>query len=95
MKNGYLTFAIFSALLSSLYAQTIEITTLDTICSHVVNKDNQGKILTWYKPETPGAGYDHVARLYVRIWDGGEGTVKEPFKISGCMCVSGTAVKAR
>jgi len=35
----------------------------DTICSHPVFRDSQGRILSWYRPEVPGAGYDHVARL--------------------------------
>jgi hypothetical protein len=33
------------------------------ICSHRVQRDSDGGILAWYEPQTPGAGYVHVARL--------------------------------
>ncbi|RJP67697.1 MAG: hypothetical protein C4539_09960 [Ignavibacteriales bacterium] len=36
---------------------------LDTLCSHKVVKDGEGKILSWYKPEIQGAGYVKVAEL--------------------------------
>lgn len=35
----------------------------DTICGHKVNRDKEGKILGWYKPEIPGMPYDKVVRL--------------------------------
>ncbi len=35
----------------------------DSICTHQIVYDDQDKILSWYKPETEGAGYDHVVRL--------------------------------
>jgi hypothetical protein len=37
--------------------------TVDSICSHKVCRDSNGKILSWYKPELPGAGYVKVAKL--------------------------------
>jgi hypothetical protein len=36
---------------------------IDSICSHKVSYDNDGKILSWYKPDIPGAGYAHVMKL--------------------------------
>jgi len=36
---------------------------LDTICSHPVFYDAEGNILSWYNPDVPGAGYDHVVKL--------------------------------
>jgi len=40
---------------------------IDSICSHKVFRDNNGKILSWYKPELPGEGYSHVVKLAVRF----------------------------
>lgn len=36
---------------------------IDTICSHKVIRNNNGEILSWYKPQLPGAGYIHVVKL--------------------------------
>ncbi len=36
---------------------------VDTICSHKAINDKTGKILSWYKPNVPGAGYSHVMKL--------------------------------
>ncbi|MGV8134056.1 MAG: hypothetical protein AB2L20_02490 [Mangrovibacterium sp.] len=35
----------------------------DSICTHQIVRNTDGKILSWYKPETNGAGYDHVIKL--------------------------------
>jgi hypothetical protein len=35
----------------------------DSLGAHKVIKDKSGKILSWYKPETPGAAYAHVCKL--------------------------------
>lgn len=32
----------------------------DSICTHQIVRNTDGKMLSWYKPETNGAGYDHV-----------------------------------
>jgi hypothetical protein len=48
---------------TSGYGQVVKPTSPDTICGHFVQRDAQGKILSWYKPNSPGAGYAHVARL--------------------------------
>jgi hypothetical protein len=36
---------------------------VDSICAHKVNYDSEGKILSWYKPGLPGAGYAQVIKL--------------------------------
>jgi hypothetical protein len=35
----------------------------DSLGAHKIVKDKSGKILPWYKPETPGAAYAHVCKL--------------------------------
>uniref|UniRef100_UPI00321636E7 hypothetical protein n=1 Tax=uncultured Draconibacterium sp. TaxID=1573823 RepID=UPI00321636E7 len=35
----------------------------DSICGRKVVYDESGKILSWYSPEMPGAGYNHVIKL--------------------------------
>ncbi len=35
----------------------------DSICTHRIVRGADGKILSWYKPEIPGAGYAQVAKL--------------------------------
>jgi len=35
----------------------------DSICTHHIVRGADGKIRSWYKPETNGAGYDHVVKL--------------------------------
>jgi len=35
----------------------------EKICLHKVQRDNNGKILSWHKPDVPGAGYAHVCKL--------------------------------
>jgi hypothetical protein len=49
--------------INALNAQTIPVRTLDTLGMHKVVKDASGKILAWYEPQTPGAGYAHVCKL--------------------------------
>jgi hypothetical protein len=35
----------------------------DSLCSHLIVRAADGKILSWYKPEINGAGYGHVIKL--------------------------------
>lgn len=35
----------------------------DSICTHRIVRNADGKLLSWYKPETNGAGYDQVIKL--------------------------------
>lgn len=35
----------------------------DSICTHQIVRNTDGKMLSWYKPEINGAGYDHVIKL--------------------------------
>ncbi len=35
----------------------------DSICTHQIIRNAKGKLLSWYKPETNGAGYDRVVKL--------------------------------
>jgi len=35
----------------------------DSICTHRIVRGADGQLLSWYKPETPGAGYAHVVKL--------------------------------
>jgi len=58
-----LIFILAFFLLPALNSQITRLRSMDTICNHPVNRDKNGHILTWYKPEVPGAGYDHVVRL--------------------------------
>jgi hypothetical protein len=46
-----------------VYAQLSQRTSPDSILGHAIQRDNSGKLLAWYKPDVPGAGYVHVARL--------------------------------
>lgn len=63
MKNALITLCFIMA--SSIHAigQINVQATNDTICTHQVYRDANGKILCWYKPAIPGAGYDHVVKL--------------------------------
>jgi hypothetical protein len=59
---------LFPILIAVFYCSlaTGQITRLksqDTICNHLVYRDAKGIILPWYKPDVPGAGYDHVVKL--------------------------------
>ncbi|MDZ7264774.1 MAG: hypothetical protein ONB16_09335, partial [candidate division KSB1 bacterium] len=50
----------FSSILS---AQIIQRTTADSILGHAKQRDASGKLLAWYQPNIPGAGYVKVAQL--------------------------------
>lgn len=39
----------------------------DRIIGHAAHRDPSGRLLPWYQPETPGAGYDHVVKLAARF----------------------------
>jgi hypothetical protein len=60
MKH-FLLIVLFAPLFS--FSQTIQRTSLDTLGEHKVIFDDDGKILPWYKPETPGAAYAYVSKL--------------------------------
>ena len=60
-RNLLLLFLILSVSLST--AQVTDITNSDSIAGHIAKYDDQGGILSWYKPDIPGAGYDHVVKL--------------------------------
>lgn len=47
----------------NISAQLAKISNKDTLCGRRIIKDNQQRILGWYKPEIPGAAYDKVVRL--------------------------------
>ncbi len=49
---------------SSLSAQTFK---GDTLCYHPITKNKTGDFLSWYKPEIPGAGYNHVVNLAAKF----------------------------
>ena len=51
------------ALQITAVAQTTKRTSLDSLGAYKIVVDKTGKILPWYKPETPGAAYTHVAKL--------------------------------
>ena len=60
MKSKKLVALIAGITMSaSIFSQPLP----DTICGHKVNRDKEGKILGWYKPELPGMTYDKVVRL--------------------------------
>lgn len=57
---------LYLSITYNLFAQndyTCPALPIDTICSHKAIRDNNGKLLSWYKPEIPGAGYTHVVKL--------------------------------
>jgi hypothetical protein len=56
-------FPILILLCVSLSAQLKEGTDPNVICGHRIQRDGQGKILAWYKPDIPGEAYAHVAQL--------------------------------
>ena len=62
MKKLFITGILFTFVLGSS-AQLIENADMDTLCGHPTHWDSEGRILSWYKPEVPGAGYAHVAGL--------------------------------
>src|SRR5688572_2063937 len=64
MKKLFLLLFACSIVLSA-HTQGYEKTgrSLDSLGAHKIVKDKSGKILPWYKPETPGAAYAHVCKL--------------------------------
>jgi hypothetical protein len=50
-------------LYSSSSAQTVARKTNDSLGAHKIVNDRSGKILSWYKPDVPGAGYAHVSKV--------------------------------
>ena len=58
MKN--FIFFIFPALIMAVTGSLIA---QDTIASHKVFRDREGGLLSWYKPQVPGAAYAHVVKL--------------------------------
>lgn len=50
---------VFSAFSQNYEPQPLR----DSLGAHKIVKDKAGKILPWYKPETPGAAYTHVCKL--------------------------------
>ena len=56
-KTLLITFLLVGAILCS--GQTIR----DSMLTYKAEYDQDGKLLSWYKPETPGAGYDRVVDL--------------------------------
>lgn len=59
MKKDLFTIVISLFLMGSAFGQKKP----DSLCTHKVNYDSKGRILPWYKPEIPGAGYDKVITL--------------------------------
>ena len=43
--------------------QIVSRNSADSILSHPLARDRTGKVLAWYQPQIPGAGYAHVAKL--------------------------------
>lgn len=61
--NRTFLFAISCILSVNISAQTAKTSYQDTLCGRKIIKDDQQRILGWYKPEIPGATYDKVIRL--------------------------------
>lgn len=54
---------ISTALTFNALSQEQQIAPPDSLCAHKVVYDRSGRILSWYKPEIPGAAYVHVCKL--------------------------------
>ncbi len=70
MKKYFYLIILFLSITCNLNAQNdFECTSspVDTICSHKAIYDKDGKILPWFKPEIPGAGYARVVELAARF----------------------------
>ncbi len=61
-KTTYLFYILFWGFISYTNAQTIKLTTSDSICGYKKILDNKGKLLGGYKPEIPGASYVETAK---------------------------------
>jgi hypothetical protein len=60
---GKLNITILLFALSMAFGQAQTNEKADSICSHPIVWSSEGKILSWYNPETEGDGYDHVIKL--------------------------------
>lgn len=45
------------------FAQTVNVSLKDSLCSYKKTLTPDGKLLSWYKPEVPGAAYSQVMKL--------------------------------
>ncbi len=54
---------LFLFCISNTHAQTVQSKSQDSILTHKVNRNSTGKLLSWYKPEIPGAAFSHVMKL--------------------------------
>jgi len=62
MKPAIIALMLLAILTTEISAQ-VTAQQKGVMCSHKVRRDADGKILSWYKPDTPGAGYVHVCKL--------------------------------
>ncbi|MDD4193171.1 MAG: hypothetical protein PHI28_17680 [Mangrovibacterium sp.] len=64
-RNKIFSFILAFSLLtgSSVAGNAPNIEKQDSICTHPIVWGNHDQILSWYKPEIKGAGYDHVIKL--------------------------------
>ena len=66
MQRLFFTLSLFAILLlstTSTSAQLINPTNSDSIAGHRAVYDENNNLKSWYKPELPGAGYDHIIKL--------------------------------
>src|SRR5688572_9149093 len=54
---------VAGSIIFDAYSQDNKKLSRDSLGAYKVIKDKSGKILPWYKPETPGAAYAHVCKL--------------------------------
>ncbi|HEX6892094.1 MAG TPA: hypothetical protein VF141_15410, partial [Chryseolinea sp.] len=86
-------FYVLTALVSrnEVIAQTTKRTSRDSLGAYKIVLDKSGKILPWYRPDTPGAAYAQVARLASEFIKSGtpiEPTTGLPMYLVTC-CFSG------
>lgn len=62
MKRALFFLCIF-CLSAKVLPQLVSPTSADSILSHRVQRAGDGRLQAWYKPQTPGAAYAHVAKL--------------------------------
>ena len=63
MKTAAFFLVLLGACPHHVNAQLVEKSSPDTILSHTVHLDEYGRILSWYRPDVPGAAFSHVAKL--------------------------------
>ncbi len=63
MMRLKITLLILLAILTTQVSAQLTEQKQGEMCSHKIIKDADGQILSWYKPDIPGAGYVHVAKL--------------------------------